>query len=103
MPENEAATTSLPSALAGAGRALRHLGAARLRQSVDEVSLPALPEHVVLVNLGRPYRLEEKLDGRVYRTSGIRGDVAIIPADTPVEFRSLRTGAAGGREPRRAP
>jgi AraC family transcriptional regulator len=32
--------------------------------------------------------LEEKLDGRVYRTSGVRGDVAIIPAGTPVEFRS---------------
>jgi hypothetical protein len=41
-----------------------------------------------MVNLGRPYRLEEKLDVRVYRPSGVRGDVAIIPAGTPVEFRS---------------
>jgi hypothetical protein len=41
-----------------------------------------------MVNLGRPYRLEEKLDVRVYRPSGVRGDVVIIPAGTPVEFRS---------------
>jgi len=88
MSENDAATPELPSVLAGEGRAWRHVGAARLRRTVDEISLPALPEHVVLVNLGRPYRLEEKLDGRVYRTSGVRGDVAIIPAGTPVEFRS---------------
>ena len=32
--------------------------------------------------------MEEKLDVRVYRTFGVRGDVAIIPAGTPVEFRS---------------
>ena len=32
--------------------------------------------------------MEEKLDGRVYRTAGIRGDAAIIPAGTPVKFRS---------------
>jgi AraC family transcriptional regulator len=96
MPENDAATTSLPSALGGEGRAWRHIGAARLRRSVDEISLPALSEHVVLVNLGRPYRLEEKLDGRVYRTSGVRGDVAILPAGTPVESRSRE------REPQEA-
>jgi hypothetical protein len=88
MPENDAAPMSLPSALAGEGRVWRNVGAARLRRSVDEISLPALSEHVVLVNLGRPYRLEEKLDRRVYRTSGVRGDMAIIPAGTPVEFRS---------------
>lgn len=29
--------------------------------------------------------MEEKLDGRAYRTSGVRGDVAIIPAGTPVD------------------
>jgi AraC family transcriptional regulator len=96
MPENDAATASLPSALGGEGRAWRHIGAARLRRSVDEISLPALSEHVVLVNLGRPYRLEEKLDGRVYRTSGVRGDVAILPAGTPVESRSRE------REPQEA-
>ena len=32
--------------------------------------------------------MEKKLDRRVYRTSGVRGDVEIIPAGTPVEFRS---------------
>jgi len=66
-----------------------NIGARRISRVVDEVVLPGLPEHVVMVNVGRPYRLEERLDGRVYRTFGVRGDVALIPAGTPTEFRSL--------------
>lgn len=67
---------------------LRKIGAERISRVVEEVVMPGLPEHLVMVNLGRPYRLEERLDGRVYRTSGVRGDVALVPAGTPVEFRS---------------
>jgi AraC family transcriptional regulator len=73
---------------ADAGRP-RKIGAERISRVVEEVVLPGLPEHLVMVNLGRPYRLEERLDGRVYRTSGVRGDVALVPAGTPVEFRAL--------------
>ena len=72
---------------ADAGRP-RKIGAERISRVVEEVVMPGLPEHLVMVNLGRPYRLEERLDGRVYRTSGVRGDVALVPAGTPVEFRS---------------
>ena len=71
MPRNDATTTSLPSVLAGEGRAWRNINAARLRRSVDEISPAALSELVVLVNLGKPYRLEEKLNRCVYRTSGV--------------------------------
>ncbi|CAA9522747.1 MAG: Transcriptional regulator, AraC family [uncultured Rubrobacteraceae bacterium] len=67
----------------------RKIGAGRISRAVEEVSVPGLPEHLVMVNVGRPYRLEERLDGRVYRTFGVRGDVALIPAGTPTEFRSL--------------
>ena len=67
---------------------LRKIVAERISRVVEEVVMPGLPEHLVMVNLGRPYRLEERLDGRVYRTSGVRGDVALVPAGTPVEFRS---------------
>jgi AraC family transcriptional regulator len=63
----------------------------RLVREVDEVSLPGLPEHLVMVNLGRPFKLEERLDGRVYRTSGARGDVAFVPAGTPAEFLALKS------------
>ena len=66
----------------------RKIGAERISRVVEEVVMPGLPEHLVMVNLGRPYRLEERLDGRLYRTSGVRGDVALVPAGTPVEFRS---------------
>lgn len=62
--------------------------AGRISRVVEEISVPALPEHVVMVNVGRPYRLEERLDGRVYRTFGVKGDVALIPAGTLTEFRS---------------
>jgi AraC family transcriptional regulator len=67
----------------------RKIGVGRISRVVEEVSVPGLPEHLIMVNVGRPYRMEERLDGRVYRTFGVRGDVALIPAGTPTEFRSL--------------
>jgi AraC family transcriptional regulator len=66
----------------------RKIRADRISRVVEEISVPGLPEHVVMVNVGRPYRLEERLDGRVYRTFGVKGDVALVPAGTPTEFRS---------------
>jgi AraC family transcriptional regulator len=72
----------------GRERAWSNVSGMRLVRAVEEITAPAFPEHVILVNVGRPYKLEERLDGRVYRTSGVRGDVAIIPAGTPTEFRS---------------
>lgn len=100
MPKSENATTSLPAARnlsrsfpglssrSTEGRSWKGVSVARLCEVVDEVSSPALASHTIFINVGQPYRLEEKLDGRVYRTSGVRGDVAIIPAGTPAEARS---------------
>ena len=82
----------LLGASSGPGRSWENIAAARIVRDVEELAMPALPDHVVLVNVGRPYNMEERLDGRVYRTSGVRGDVAIIPAGTPAEFRSARPG-----------
>jgi AraC family transcriptional regulator len=42
----------------------------------------------VLVNVGRPYRLVETLDGAEHRTPGLPGDVAVVPAGTPFAVRS---------------
>jgi AraC family transcriptional regulator len=64
------------------------LTGARIRQAVDEVSLPRSDRHLILMNTGRPYRLEERLDGRVARTSGRLGDIAIIPAGQEATFRT---------------
>lgn len=77
---------------AGEGRAWRNVAALRIVRTIDEVALPALPDHVVLVNVGRPFRLEERMDGRVFRTSGNAGDVGVIPAGVPTEFRSREKG-----------
>ncbi len=70
------------------GRSWGNISAVRLRGEVDEVAIPALSSHTVLMNVGQPYRLEEKLEGRLYLTSGRRGDVAVIPAGVPIEIRS---------------
>jgi AraC family transcriptional regulator len=85
-------TPRLPFDPAREGRAWRNVGAVRLVRAVDEVAVPALPDHVVLVNVGRPYRLEERMDGKRFRTSGNAGDVGVIPAGVPTEFRSRGKG-----------
>jgi AraC family transcriptional regulator len=76
----------------GVGHSWENIAAARIVRDVEELAMPALSEHVVMVNVGRPYRMEERLGGRAYRTFGVKGDVAIIPAGTPAEFRSLEPG-----------
>lgn len=73
----------------GGDRSWEHVSAARLARTVDEISMPPLPDHVIMVNLGGPHDLEERIDGRAFRTSGFFGDVAFIPAGTPAEFLSL--------------
>jgi AraC family transcriptional regulator len=95
MSENEAVNTNLPTVdgfpppvTPGKDRSWRNISATRLTRDIDEVAVPALPDHAVLMNVGQPYRLEEELDGRAHRTFGVKGDVAIVPAGVPTEFRS---------------
>jgi AraC family transcriptional regulator len=89
MPGTEDLTLPDPRHAAPGAEPPRKIGAGRISMVVEEVSVPGLPEHLIMVNAGRPYRLEERLDGRVYRTFGVKGDVALIPAGMPTEFRSL--------------
>jgi AraC family transcriptional regulator len=67
-------------------RAWGDVSAARVRQVVDEVVVPANPSHAIMVNIGSPFRLEERLDGRLYKTFGNKGDIAVVPAGQPIEF-----------------
>jgi AraC family transcriptional regulator len=62
-----------------------------VRAAIVDVEAPVLAEHAVYVNVGRPYRLVETLDGVVRRTPGVPGDVAVVPAGA-----SLRTVSADG-------
>lgn len=66
------------------------VSAARVGQVIDEVVVPAIPSHAVMVNIGSPFRMEERLDGRLYRTSGNKGDVAVVPAGWPIELRAQK-------------
>ncbi len=59
-----------------------------LRGPVTERAGPPAAEHRVLVNVGRPYRLLETLDGTEHVTPGLPGDVAVVPAGTPFAVRS---------------
>ncbi|HYH13407.1 MAG TPA: AraC family transcriptional regulator, partial [Thermomicrobiales bacterium] len=67
----------------------------RIVQTVDEIAVPTSERHLILMNIGRPYRLEETMDGRLVRTSGRMGDIAIIPAGHEATFRT------GARAPQR--
>jgi len=53
-----------------------------------ELTVPAMPEHAIYVNVGAPYRLVEALDGVVHQTRGVPGDVAVVPAGSVLSARS---------------
>jgi AraC family transcriptional regulator len=75
---------------------LRHwstLSAGRVVRDIEDEDLPSAPHHLVLVNLGRPFSLEEKVDGRWTWTFGGRGDVAILPAGHTLRLRTRTTAA----------
>lgn len=83
-----AAHPEQPDADPGTQRSWGDVSAALLSAVVDETPPQVSPDHVVLVNRGRPYRMEELLDGRVFHTHGSIGHVAVIPAGVPVAFRT---------------
>ena len=76
----------LPSTPPGGVKAWGSVSAARVGQIVDEVAVPAVSSHAIMVNIGSPFRMEERLDGRLYRTFGNKGDIAVVPAGLPIEF-----------------
>jgi hypothetical protein len=57
-----------PPALSSKGRRWKNVTVMRLDQTVDEVAVPALSNHAVFMSVGERYRMEEKLDERLYRT-----------------------------------
>ncbi len=80
----------------GAADPLRHwsaLSAGRVFRTIEDEDLDPAPYHLLLVNLGRPFSLEEKVDGRWTWTFGGHGDVAVLPAGHGLRLRT-RTAAA---------
>lgn len=60
----------------------------RVRDQVTDLAPVPNDRHTVLVNVGRPYRLVETLDGRTQETRGAPGDVAVVPVGASLAVRS---------------
>ena len=56
--------------------------------AIVDLVAPPRPEHMILVNVGRPFRLVETLDGRPTTTRGAPGDVGVVPAGADLLIRS---------------
>jgi AraC family transcriptional regulator len=56
--------------------------------AIVDLTAPARSEHTILVNVGRPFRLVETLDGRPTTTRGAPGDVGVVPAGAELHIRS---------------
>jgi AraC family transcriptional regulator len=57
------------------------------RHRLDEIDLPPLSNHLVVVHQGRPSGVEERIDGRVARRYVSRGGVTVVPAGVASEWR----------------
>ena len=58
----------------------------RFKGTVEEIAIPPLPSHVVVVGLTHhPVDLVQRLDGKLYEKPCRQGDISIVPAGTSVE------------------
>lgn len=69
------------------GRGWEGISAVRFRHLNDDIDLPPLSRHLVVVHQGRPSGVEERIDHRVLRRHMSRGAVTVIPAGVASEFR----------------
>ena len=65
------------------GRGWRGLRAMRFRHTTGEIDVPPFSAHAVIVHLGRPVDVGERIGGRLREGHVTRGDVALIPAGVP--------------------
>jgi AraC family transcriptional regulator len=76
--------------LSSSGRGWNGVGAAEVHHPQDDFGLPAIPRHVLVVNLGSPFDAKERLRGRegYIGSSGI----VVLPAGAPSEWHLERRG-----------
>ncbi len=76
--------------LSSSGRGWNGVDAAEINHPQDDFGTPAIPRHVVVVNLGSPFDAKEKLRGREgYLGSG---GIVVLPAGAPREWHLERQG-----------
>ncbi len=80
-------TSSLPApVLTSAQQAWKGIELLRFKGTVEEIGIPPLPSHVVVVGLTHhPLDLVQRLDGMLYEEPCRQGDISIVPAGTSVE------------------
>jgi AraC family transcriptional regulator len=76
--------------LSSSGRGWSGVDAAEIHHPQDDFGTPAIPHHVLVVNLGRPFDAKEGLRGQEgYMGSG---DIVVLPAGAPREWHLERRG-----------
>jgi AraC family transcriptional regulator len=70
-------------------RAWRGLEVIHNRYSYRELAVPAYSSHIIAVHFGHPVTLVEKINARTYESCLKQGDVTIVPAGLPSEWRCV--------------
>lgn len=76
--------------LSSSGRGWNGVDAAEIVHPQDDFETPAIPRHVIVVNLGGPFDAEERLRGREGYMGW--GGIVVLPAGTPREWHLERRG-----------
>ena len=94
--ENQGATGEAPDVppehvlLSSGGRGWSGVDAAEIHHPQDDFGTPAIPRHVLVVNLGSPFDAKETLRGQEGYLSP--GSIVVLPAGAPREWHLERRG-----------
>lgn len=72
------------------GKGWKGLDVAEVIHPLDDFALPAIPRHVLVINLGSPSELQERLIGRQGHLG--TGNLVILPAGAPTSWHLEREG-----------
>lgn len=87
LAENVVGVVPTSNLLSSEGRGWEDIAVARFRHRLDDIVLPPLSNHLVVVHQGRPSAVEKWIDSRVARRHMSRGGLTIVPAGVPTEWR----------------
>jgi AraC family transcriptional regulator len=96
VAENPPATGEAPDVppehvlLSSSGRGWSGVDAAEIHHPQDDFGTPAIPRHVLVVNLGSPFDAKETLRGREGYLGP--GGIVVLPAGSPREWHLERRG-----------
>src|SRR5258708_16903050 len=76
--------------LSSNGKGWNGLDVAEVIHPLDDFALPALPRHVLVINLGSPSAIQEQLVGRQGHLG--TGNLVILPAGAPTNWHLEREG-----------